>query len=80
MVKQALHKSVIHKPLSLVIAPETTSDLRKEHHQKAELEHACLTEAGRRFTQANNMPFLTPPLIHIFGEATINKEAKQVLD
>jgi len=79
-VKQALHKSVIHKPLSLVIAPETTSGLRKEHHQKADLEQACLNEAGRWFTQANNTPFLSPPLIHIFGKATINKEAKQVLE
>jgi len=38
MVKHALHKSVIHKPLSLVIAPETPNGPRREHYQKADLE------------------------------------------
>jgi len=79
MVKHALHKSVIHKPLSLVIALETPSGPRMEHYQKADLEQACLTEASRRFTQANNTPLLTPPLINLFSKEKLNKEAKQAL-
>jgi len=32
------------------------------------LEQACLDEAGQRFTQASTAPFLTPPLVNIFGK------------
>jgi len=80
VVQKAQDKSVIHWPLSLVIAPKPISGTWKEHHQKSDLEHAHLDEAGHQFTQTGTMPFLTPPLINIFGEAGINKEAKQVLE
>jgi len=42
----ALHKTIIHKPLTTVIAPSTGA-LRQEFSQKVELEQACLEEAGR---------------------------------
>jgi len=42
---QALNKVVFHKPLLMVIAPSPNS-MQQEYHQKAELEQACLAEAG----------------------------------
>jgi len=50
-VRNALSKVVFHQSLSMVIAPGPDGT-RREHHQKADMEKACLDEAGRRFTQA----------------------------
>jgi len=62
-----------------VIAPSTDDKPRQEFHQKSKLERACLLEAGRRFTQAQYMPLLTPPLIEFFGECGKPKAIEQVL-
>ena len=37
------------------------------HTDKATMEEACLAEACSRFTQANDTPFLTPPLLNELG-------------
>jgi len=37
------------------------------HSDTASMETACLDKAWARFTQANNTPFLTPPLISKLG-------------
>ena len=78
-VRQALSKVVHHHSLSMVIAPGPNGT-RREYHQKAEMEKACMDEAGRRFTQARHTPFLTPPLLEIFGETGNRKAITQVLD
>jgi len=41
---------------------------RQEFSTCAALETACLGEAGQRFTQANNTPFLMAPLLNLLGE------------
>ncbi len=46
---------------------------------KGRARKACLEEAGRRFTQACHTPFLSPPLIYIFGEYGNPKEVSKVL-
>jgi len=68
-----------HNPLALVTAPGRTSNIRQEYHQKAELEKACLEEAGRRFTQAKHTPLLMSPLVDIFGECGNPKEVARLL-
>jgi len=35
---------------------------------KADLEQACIDEAGCRFTQASDTPMLVNPLLHLSGE------------
>jgi len=42
---------------------------------KADLEAMCLSEVGRRFTQATTTPFLTSPLIDIFTESNLSTRA-----
>jgi len=42
---------------------------------KAQVEQACLEEAGWRFTQANQTPFLQPPLLNDFGEIGVDRPA-----
>jgi len=44
------------------------------------MEKACLDEAGRQFTQAQHTPFLTSPLLNIFGETGTKKSITQVLE
>jgi len=78
-VRRALNKTVCHRPLSLVIAPDAQGN-RTEINQKAAMEQACLDEAGRRFTQAKHTPFLTSPLIDLFGEIGNKKPVCQVLE
>jgi len=78
-MRSALSKVVHHQSLSMVIAPGPNGT-RQEYHQKAEMEKACLDEAGRQFTQAMHTPFLTSPLIEIFGETGHRKAIAQVLD
>jgi len=47
---------------------------------KVELEQLCLEEAGCQFTQAANTPFLQPPLLKVFLEASMfSKAFDQVL-
>jgi len=77
-VRQALHKEVIHKPLSTVTAPGPNFT-RQEYHSEAELEKACLAEAGRCFTQAQNTPLLSLPLLEIFSKCGNQKATNQVL-
>jgi len=73
-VRQALHKLQAHSPLALVEAPGRTPGTRQVYHQKVELEQACLEEAGRRFTQAKQTPFLTTPIVDIFSKCGKPKE------
>ncbi len=52
-----------------------------ESRTKTELEHLCLVEAGRRFTQASQTPFLQPPLLELFTKVKLSTKAfDQVLD
>jgi len=78
-VRHALQKVVIHRPLSMVLAPGLQMP-RQEFHQKAELEKACLAEASQCFTQAQDTPFLTSPLLDIFGECGKLHAMHQVLE
>jgi len=78
-VCRALPKSVIHRPLLMVLVPGPMSRTWQEYHQKVELEKACLEEAGWRFTQAQHTPLLSTPLINIFGEYGNSKEVAKVL-
>jgi len=66
-VKFALGKLTIHWPLAIMSKP-TDRDSRQECMTKQVLEHACLAEAGRWFTQANQTPCFMTPLREIFGE------------
>jgi len=61
-----------HRPLTNVIALENAGK-RQEYHQKTELEKACLNKTGHHFTQAQYTPFLTPPLLDIFGKTGMSK-------
>jgi len=78
-VQQILKPAGAHHPLSMVITPNDLTGERYECSQKAELEKACLAEAGWRFTQAWQTPFLTSPLLEIFGEKGQTKAFDQVL-
>ncbi len=78
-VRHALQKTVVHRPLAMVVGPGTHT-ARQEFHSKVELEKACLAEAGRRFTQAKDTPFLTSPLIERFGECGKTQAVNQVLE
>jgi len=49
---------------SLVAVSVVNPDGTTSHYsEKASMEAACLNEAKAHFTQANNTPFLTMPLI-----------------
>jgi len=61
------------------MAPDANGN-RTEFNQKVALEQACLDEAGRRFTQAKHTPFLTHPLLDLFGETGNKKSVRQVLE
>jgi len=63
----------------MVTAPNHANTSRQEFHLKAELEKACLAEAGRRFTQDQHMPLLSSPLLEIFGERGKFKAVTSVL-
>jgi len=79
-VQALLAEEAPRKALSVVICPGPAGT-RRECTEKQELEAACLAEAGRRFTQAQHTPFLTEPLLSIFGETGLKKRAfRQVLD
>jgi len=70
-VKTALGKITIHRPLAIVSEP-LAPDSRRECTTCLALEHACLAEAGRRFTQANRTPCFQSPIWDIFGEIGVN--------
>jgi len=78
-VHHALNKLVTHRLLTMVIVPGLADNTCKEFHQKVELEQACLAEAGRCFTQAQDMPLLLTPLLEIFGKCRKSKGIAQVL-
>jgi len=61
----------------MVIAPSNTAGTPYKYC-KAELEKVCLAEAGCHFTQAQDTPLLTPPLID-WGSGWF-KEIRRVLD
>jgi len=68
-----------HLPLSTVVALDDQTGKRREHSQKMDLEQACLAEAGRRFTQANQTPLLSTPFLEIFGECSQTKAFQHIL-
>jgi len=78
-VWQNLKPTGAHHPLSMVIAPNDLTGERYKCSQKAELEKACLAEASWHFTQAQQTPFLTSPLIDIFRGKGQTKVFEQVL-
>jgi len=55
--------------VSMVNPDGTTS----HHSEKASMEAACLDKAKARFTQADNPPFLTTPLIQELGLLNCNE-------
>jgi len=78
LVKLVLHTQAAHWPLAVVTAPGESGKCCKLH-QKVDIKWACLAEAGHQFTQVHQTPLLTPPLLHIFSEKGLNKEAEKVL-
>jgi len=79
-VKLALGKVTTHRPLAIVSEPVATGP-RRDCRTRQELEQACLTEAGRCFTQANRTPCFQTPIWEIFGDLVVNRKAfDQVLD
>jgi len=50
-----------------------TEGLCQEFTTKSLLEKACLEEAGRRFTQANDTPLLQANMLQKFGEIRPNR-------
>jgi len=79
-VKFALGKVTMHRPLAIINKPTTIGTQRNCTTRHA-LENACLAEAGRRFTQANNTPCFQSPIWEIFGELGIHHKAfDQVLE
>jgi len=78
-VRLVLQSSNRHGALQAVTGP-TPEGYRKEFTTKSSLEKACIEEAGRRFTQANNTPMLQTDMIQRFGEIGANRpELKNVL-
>jgi len=79
-IRTLLAKEAPRKALSIVICPDSDGG-RRECTEKHDLEAACLAEAGRHFTQVQHTPFLTEPLLSIFGETgTKKREFRQVLE
>ncbi len=78
-VRLVLQSSNQQGALQAVTGP-TPEGHRQEFTTKSSLEKACLEEAGRRFTQANNTPMLQTNMIQRFGEIGANRpEFKKVL-
>jgi len=75
----ALGKVMSHQPLAIVNALVVDSECCQECTTKSDLESTCLAEAGRRFTQANDTPFLTSLLLEIFGETGVCSKAFNVV-
>jgi len=66
---KAMETEECQRGLTEVIVPHPTMvETRRITTGMEQLEQACLAEAGRRFTQAKDTPFLLGPLRSIFGE------------
>jgi len=52
----------------------TSTGIKEHHHSEKSIEEACLTKAKAWFTQANDMAFLTEPLILELGIISKHKE------
>jgi len=80
LVHSALRTNPRPGALQAVIGPAPDGQLQ-EFSTKYLLEKACLEEAGRRFSQANDTPLLQNPILQRFGETGTNHPAfKKVLD
>jgi len=82
MIKPAMSGMATRQGLNHVIGPHPEDNTHcTQSRTKTELEHLCLVEAGRCFTQASTTPFLQPPLLDIFTKANLSTKAfDQVLD
>jgi len=79
-VKFALGKVTQHRPLAIVNEP-TPTNTRRDCTTWSALKTACLAEAGRWFTQANQTPCFKSPIWEIFGELGVRCKAfDQILD
>jgi len=78
---QATGKGGHRQGLNHVWGPDQANPAdRHASKSKADLDLMCLAEAGRQFTQACHMPFLSPPLVDIFTESNVFTPAfEQVL-
>ncbi len=75
----ALRSHKTNGSLQAVIGP-TAKGEQQEFSSKYLLEKACLDEAGRCFSQANDTPLLQQPILQWFGETGTSKPAfKRVL-
>jgi len=70
-----LGKQEIRKGLSQVAETGIVGRPGVTHSNKKRVENACLVEAGWRFTQANQTPFLQAPLLKDFGEIRVDRLA-----
>jgi hypothetical protein len=65
--------------VTMVLAPDEDGNWT-ERTEKLEIETALLQENERRFNQANDTPFLVPPLYDLIGPLGIGLHADAVLD
>jgi hypothetical protein len=65
--------------VTMVLAPDAEGNWT-ERTDKLEIETALLQENERRFNQANDTPFLVPPLYDLIGPLGIGLHADAVLD
>jgi len=75
MVKYTLGTQETRKGLTQVAEAGVEGRTGTTYSDKKSVEKACLAEAGRRFTQANQTPFLTGPLLRDFGELGVDRTA-----
>jgi len=80
-VKKVLGTHSRHAGLTQVTGPMQDNPMtRTPYTTKKEIEQACLDEAKRRFTQANDTPMLQQPMLSIFGVNNMEHPAfEQVL-
>jgi len=70
-----------HQPLAIVSKLVASDNSHRECMAKQVLERACLAEAGRRSTQANQTPCFTALLWERFGKLGVHQQAfKEVLE
>jgi len=80
LVWAALQSTNHSGPLQAVIGPSPEGE-RQEFSTKNALERACLEEAGRRFSQANDTPLFHAQFMKCFGEIGTNRpDFKKVLE
>jgi len=80
--KPAMLGMATRQGLNHVIGPHPEDNTHcTQSRTKTELEHLCLVEAGRRFTQVSTTPFLQCPLLDLFTKANLSSKVfDQVLD